>query len=253
MNICVITGSRKGNNSNTFRAIRDIIGEMKDDFNVDYINLWEKCITPCRECCSCFDTGICPLDKSKGDEMASIKEKILQADYLIIGTGVFLHNINSALSVFLERIALWTHLIKLLGKKCTIVVSTASNGHMNVAGYLNKIAGFLGLEVIEIVVFSQMEFVNPEYYQYLVKESARKIREGVLNKYEVKFTDKQEEYFKNIKLLYEHNAFSPYEREYWARQKVLDYASLNEYFESFIVNNLKKKGDYYEQETCIKI
>ena len=116
MNICVITGSRKGNNSNTFRAIRDIIGEIEDDFNIDYINLWEKCITPCRECCLCFDTGICPLDKSKGDEMASIKEKILQADYLIIGTGVFLHNINSALSVFLERIALWTHLIKLLGK-----------------------------------------------------------------------------------------------------------------------------------------
>ena len=101
----------------------------------------------CRSCLSCFLKGFCPLDKS--DDMALIKEKMLEADIIFIGTPVYLWQMSGIAKSFIDRISYWAHRYELLGKPCVVFSTTDSSHGPEVSKELALLMRFTGAVVID--------------------------------------------------------------------------------------------------------
>ena len=101
--------------SNTRALVEDFIELVKkyyDGFHHEIIMLGDKDIGYCKECYNCTKTGNCELD----DDLDEIKDKMLQSALIIFGSPVFMNNVSGQMKVFFDRLFLWMHTVKLIGK-----------------------------------------------------------------------------------------------------------------------------------------
>jgi multimeric flavodoxin WrbA len=128
---------------------------------------------PCLSCNNCFLKGNCVQDNN--DSMGLIKEKILEADLIILGSPVFAHNVSGDMKTFIDRISYWLHVFRLANKKSITITTSASNGNINVNNYLSKILTMLGSQnILDIKITTMIpnllndtEFMKDELINYV--------------------------------------------------------------------------------------
>lgn len=147
--IFVYIGSQMGNNSNTVRFAEEILEKVvtksKEEVKYEIFTPKNVNIRRCIGCSNCFRKISCNLDD---DDMNMLKKKMIEADFIIFGSPVYVHHITSDMKAFIERISYWLHLMRLAGKPGVILSTTGSNGSDFVLNYLYKIMTYLGIKVV---------------------------------------------------------------------------------------------------------
>lgn len=102
MKVLGISGSpRKG--KTTDRLVQEVLNGV--DGETEFISLRGKRISPCIGCLACADDNICKLK----DDMKELREKIVEADALVIGSPNYFGGINALTHAFLERFYQFRH------------------------------------------------------------------------------------------------------------------------------------------------
>jgi multimeric flavodoxin WrbA len=118
-------------------------------------------LLPCRGCCNCFRTCECVQDSL--DDMADIRQKMIEADFIIWGSPVYAHQVTGQMKIYIDRISYWFHLLRLAGKEGIILSTSSGSGYMEVLTYLAKLMYNLGMKPIgayNVYTMLQGEFLD---------------------------------------------------------------------------------------------
>ena len=102
MKILGISGSprKKGATARLVNEILDATG-----MGTEYITLAGKKVGPCRFCLACAKDNVCKIN----DDMRDIREKLIEADALVVGGCNMWSNLNGLTQNFLERFFQFHH------------------------------------------------------------------------------------------------------------------------------------------------
>ncbi|PJI09180.1 MULTISPECIES: flavodoxin family protein [Clostridium] len=230
--ILAVIGSRKGENSYTYKFTKLILDKLiiKDkDIKYEIVSPDKYNIKPCRGCNNCFFKGYCTQDDK--DDMNVIKEKMLNANLIILGSPVYAHNVSGDMKIFIDRLSYWLHIFKLSNKKFVTITTSSSNGNIYVNDYLKKVLSFMGavdILDIEVTTMSPNLFHDDEFMQNEVTSYVDLIC-NELNSSTYISTELQEKEFRNLK-----NIISLYDKDnaeylYWQNSGLKDCESYQEY------------------------
>lgn len=246
--IVAYIGTKKGKTSNTYKLVKEILNRCKEkseEIEFEIITSNDVAIKPCIGCEKCFISGLCPLDKT--DEAGELKDKILSADMVIFASPVYAHNVSGDMKIFIDRISYWLHNMKLNRKYAAVISTTASNGHLTVISYLEKIMLTLGAKIlfkINCALTDIDEFGNADW----INVKADELSEKILNAFNTKMISNNslEIIFKLMKERYNNmeksdciidNFKEAEEIGLLASKTYQDF--LDTYFNKYDINNLK--------------
>ncbi len=143
--VAVIGSPRTGDTFNAVRLFEEKLGALCE-FEIEYIQLKDRDIQPCRGCLTCVARGEehCPLK----DDTEEIMRKLLSADGIIFASPVYSLQISGQLKMFIDRIAYIFHRPCFFDKAFIAITVQAVNGHEDALAYLNKIAHIWGLTAV---------------------------------------------------------------------------------------------------------
>ncbi|AUN12747.1 hypothetical protein RSJ21_19755 (plasmid) [Clostridium botulinum] len=235
--IFVYVGSRKKIKSNTLTFIKLTLDKLcfndKNNISYDIYTPNNSCINNCLGCSECFDIGRCPQDKM--DDMKILRNKMIEADFIIFATPIYAISVSGDMKCFIDRISSWTHIMKLSGKPAIALTTSNGNGTKYTLEYLYMIMSHLGLDVvrqIDVNIFDYKQFDDP-YVQSQCQECAKIIYNYLFGKEKVKSNEALEKIFRltqkkmllyekalNEKKLSENDL--PYEYIYWKDNNYFD-------------------------------
>jgi len=116
MNVLAVSGSPRKKGM-TAQIVENLAGRLGD--NVEYVSLAGKKVDPCRMCLGCVKDNTCRLK----DDMTPLRDKIMEADLLVIGGSNMNSRLNGLTHAFLERFFQFHHQGTglLAGKKAIVV------------------------------------------------------------------------------------------------------------------------------------
>ena len=135
MKLLVLNGSphKKGAPATILRAIAEGASAMGKD--VEWVDVYDQEIAPCRGCLRCRPDGECILPEDGAHELA---RKIHDADALVVGTPTYWGNVSGPLKVLFDRtVPVWEFFDGGLpqpvqkGKRATVVVTSAAPWPVN--------------------------------------------------------------------------------------------------------------------------
>lgn len=144
MKILGISGStRKPEVSGTYKLVKDVLEASECDYEL--ISLRGKNIGGCIACLGCVEDNVCVLK----DDLAEMREKIVQADAYVIGAPNFFSGINACTHALLERLYQFRHREgdALWGKLAVAVGVGGSSGNI----CCGQVETFMGYNFIETV------------------------------------------------------------------------------------------------------
>ncbi|WP_167958375.1 flavodoxin family protein [Anaerosporobacter faecicola] len=100
MNILVMNGSPRGEQSNTLKLTRAFLDGMKEQAEI--VHTIQEEIRPCLGCYGCWNKT--PGKCVQKDAMASILEKITQADLIIWSTPLYSYGVPSTCKAVIDRL-----------------------------------------------------------------------------------------------------------------------------------------------------
>ncbi|MBM7560232.1 flavodoxin family protein [Marinitoga litoralis] len=138
MKIVAINSSmRKGR---TYELLTNIGKKLDYDFEI--INIKDYKINYCLGCEVCIKKDYCVIN----DDVEKLKEKLINADGIIISTPVYIENISGTLKTFFDRNCKWVHRSELIGKPVLLVSTTAGSGLKDVLDYLESVVISWGMK-----------------------------------------------------------------------------------------------------------
>lgn len=121
---------KKGNTNNTVDFIVEELIKKLDQklLTKEKLFLGDYNIQYCRGCRVCFNSEeeICPLK----DDLLNIRDKILDSDIIIIGSPVYVEDINGIMKNWIDRMAFNNHRPAFAGKT-VFIVTTSGIGSSN--------------------------------------------------------------------------------------------------------------------------
>lgn len=147
--IVAYVGSRQGKNSKTYYFIKSILDKViEKNLNINYeiITANEVNILNCIGCNKCFETAKCIQDIN--DDMPILREKLINSDFVILGSPIYAHNVSGDFKTFIDRSSYWMHLMPLSGKGSMAITTTFSNGHTTGIDYIGKMLTHFGSKLI---------------------------------------------------------------------------------------------------------
>ncbi|VMX10449.1 putative reductase [Streptococcus pneumoniae] len=231
--------------SRVWNSINDIIRIIHEKTEVEIIlrTPVNSKIKTCIGCEMCFRRGKCTLDKHD-DDMSMIKREMLESDILVLTSPVYLHNLNADMKNFLDRIAYWTHMMRLAGKQGIAISYSDTNGEEYVYDYLNKIINYMGIRygeggAIPLGYLSDIE---------IEKENSRlanMLIDMVMDNRNFEYRQNQRMLFNLYLKSYLQSKVDNSETKFWKNIHSLDINSL----ESFEVT-MKERNFNYNEENC---
>ncbi len=145
-----------GRNQKLLDLIKQIISTKSEDILLDCMYLFDDKLKMCNGCAQCFIDGNCHIDKS--DNMNEYKNRMMQADIILLLTTSYLGNISGISKAFIERLSGWFQLFILLGKRGVLLVVNDNYSSQLPVLYLKNIFYHLGIDVILSKSFSIKTF-----------------------------------------------------------------------------------------------
>jgi len=155
MKILGINSSPRGTESHTLKVIEAVLdGSRQRGAETDMVDICKLDIQYCRACGACYAKGTC-IQK---DDFPDLFNKMRSADGIVIGSPVYLNNINAQLKAVFDRMSDAVHCQMLSGKYGCAVSTTASSGVTDVLGYITYILNRLGVLTVGevgVAIFSR--------------------------------------------------------------------------------------------------
>lgn len=225
MKIYGLVGSlnKKGNTVNLVKQVIFCLERKLNEYGINSIikvkNVNDYEICQCISCMKCFCGEKCVLK----DELYQIKSDFLNNDIIILSTPIYLNFISGSLKILFDRLAYWSHLLPLIGKKAILVITTSNSGVKQTEDYLELICAYFGLTVITTIVKTSKEIdeLNYEVSELITNEAVERILNNMYKspKLEIVFN-----YYYNY---YLNLIDDTKEKEYWIK-RYLKYADLED-------------------------
>lgn len=230
MKLYAYIASYNDNNSSCFKYFNELIDKLKTKINIEKLIVHSPDkynIKNCIGCTNCFIKGNCLLD----DDMKNIKNYMIESDIIVLVSPVYAHNVPGNLKTFIDRIAHWSHLMHLTGKKAIIITVASNNGLNETEEYLKKILLYLGVSILDSIKIyteaSKVEGINS-----ILDVSASNISNRIQQKKYI-IENMQELYFKFLKENIYKLESDNFERNYWESSGKLEFDSFRELFDSY--------------------
>ncbi len=123
---------KNGNTEHIIRLIEHNLTksakEKKLDIDIEYLSIADNNISACLGCRACFDRGEekCPLR----DDLTDVRTKLMAADGIILGSPVYVEDINGIMKNWIDRMAFYCHRPAFMGKSA-LVLTTSGGGATN--------------------------------------------------------------------------------------------------------------------------
>ena len=120
------SGRQDGNTARALDIFRErlerAVREAGVAFEAETVFLGQADIAACRGCRACFDHGEerCP----RKDGLSPLRDKILQAAALVIGSPVYVEDVSGLVKTLIDRLAFFSHRPALYGK-CVWLLTTS--------------------------------------------------------------------------------------------------------------------------------
>ena len=134
MKILGVTSSPK-RNGNTATLLREVLkGAEQKGAKTEEIFLPEYDIKFCKGCDLCLTKGECPLN----DDFEMLKDKLSNADGIILGSPNYAFSPNAMMKRFIERFGMFEYMTSSVfgGKYVVTLATTGGQGAQRVADYL---------------------------------------------------------------------------------------------------------------------
>jgi multimeric flavodoxin WrbA len=218
--ITALIGSPHLLSSNTLsltQGFLQIVQTIEPSIETEIISLGAQQVGFCKGCWHCTRMGSCALK----DDLPLIQQKLLESDMIILGSPVYVEQVSAQMKAFIDRIFIWLHTLRLIGKPSLTVVTTAGSGIQATENYLNNVLYLLGtipIGHLRGIAFRPSEFPKREetlnkYQSLAIKTAAILNGEKALHP-----TLKNQLYFWAMKSKAHFGAtYLPYENEFWKK------------------------------------
>lgn len=100
------------------------VKKQEESLEIDHVWLKDLDITTCKGCRVCFQISEskCPLK----DDLLKLYEKMKQADGIVLGSPVYVEDVNGSMKNFIDRMAFSCHRPFLAGKPVLLIVTSGS-------------------------------------------------------------------------------------------------------------------------------
>lgn len=231
MKIFGFIGSPLKKKSNTYTLTKMMVNKLREmeDFEYTLLTAGDVDIQSCNGCWSCMTQGSCPLDEK--DDMAYLKEDMLESDLIIWGSPVYTMHISGQMKTFLDRLANWYHTLRLAGKPGVTVSTTAGSGLDEVHQYLHLLFSVSGVKTIyslDTIGTLPDTIVDPGSAQKSADKAANEVYHFLNGEKRIE-SDKWLEYsFQKMKDKVMHKNSLNADYEYWKEHEMLEMNSFKE-------------------------
>lgn len=226
-------GSRN-TKSNTVAIVREMEKYLNlqypSEFLFDVMTPNDFHLLPCRGCNKCFDTGQCQIDQEKVDEGIELKQRIEEADAVILASPVYFHNVSSDMKCLMDRLTYWCHLFKLAAKPGVLIAHADSNGTEVVNQILQTFCDHLGINVAGRLLVNAYEGMD----RNKLKQVCERLNKFVQREEKPVANQAMERIFLGLKWTYSQAPDHHAERKYWERQGLFNYQNLNDYLNHIV-------------------
>ena len=250
-NILALVGSNhiNGFTRNIIQLLKDNLHARNENIDFQIIDTTEIDINVCRGCNTCFEKGLCPLDRQ--DDMGQLKaipflDKQLNefieniknvtdeekkamldnADVIILACPVYLMHVSSPMKILLDRLSYWCHLLKLRNKLLVTVITTSRSGANETNNYLKYIGSGMGLLPISEIIFTHSSDIDELIHK--INKSAYIINQYLIEKKEIHSNQFLEETFAIEKLDKSLQLDSSFEKQYWQSHGLFNCSSFED-------------------------
>ncbi|MCK8600522.1 flavodoxin family protein [Desulfoferrobacter suflitae] len=166
-------------NGNTEKLVKTILeGAGEKGAETAYYKIARMRIAPCLGCMDCRTSGICIHE----DDMTPLYDEIRSCDAMIIGSPIYMWQVNAQTKTFIDRLVLFVKpdfSTRLNGRKRMVLAFTQGNpdagAFKTYFDYLEKLFTFLHYAVKGTIVAAGTRHLDDLLQQTEVLEKAKKI------------------------------------------------------------------------------
>lgn len=224
MKIVNIIGSPHGTKSQTAKLLR-IVSEGAESLGATTETLFLKGgnVLPCKGCDACHKKGSCV----QKDEFESIKEKILNADGVILGSPNYIFHVSAQMKAFMDRCCQVIHCLSFEGKYGASVVTSGGGDEGPIADYMNHFMMITGIRPVG-AVWATMGTIAGDEFPKDIRNRAFELGKTLVTSWKEKTTSPETE--KTIgefrermrQLMLWRKEEWPYEYQYWRQYRGLE-------------------------------
>jgi len=145
MKVIGVNASPRGKDSNTLRLVNGVLAGAKDNgAETEYVDLYTLHIGYCTACGTCYAKGECTLL----DDFSDLFDRLMNADGIVLGAPNYIDSVPAPMKALFDRMADAIHCQMLTGKFGCSVCTAGGAGESEVVGYLNKVLGTLGANIV---------------------------------------------------------------------------------------------------------
>lgn len=219
MKILAYSGSMRGHTSKTYQMIRKITEELKEnfegDFEADILCANDLNIEICKGCMQCFESKC-----SMSDDLGIVLNKMKNADIVIFGSPVYVHQVTAPTKNLIDRLATMCYLFPLLGKLGITVSVSNTNGNKPVNAYLYKILDTWGADIAANVAIQQY-IQTEEQINTAISTAANRALEAYIKR-ERNCSENQRRLFHLYKNVFSNSKDSEL-KKYWAEHQYFNF------------------------------
>lgn len=223
MKIISLVGSPHGLKGNTARLLSHVLeGAKAEGAKTETIVLAGINVLPCLACDTCHRKGRCP----QKDEFESIKEKILEADGLVLASPNYIFSVSAQLKAFMDRCCGVVHCMGFEGKYGASVITSGGGDEEPIAQFMNHFLITAGVTPVGSL-WATMGSIAGEDFPEGLKEQARDLGKRLVTFWKERIqVPEVEEVRKSFKermlnlMLYRKEDW-PYEYEFWKKHRGL--------------------------------
>ena len=198
-------GSPLKEKSNTYNLTKMMVERLQEkdrDIVYEIYTAGHIKLNFCQGCWTCMTRGyhLCPQDKL--DDMAMLKKKMLEADFIILGSPIHTAHMSGQMKTFFDRLAAWYHVLMLAGKPGATVITTGSTHQNELHDFFHMLMGCLGIKTVarlDTVSFSPGVFLDYDEAKKKSKEAAETIYPYVTGKKMIESDGQMEQCFNAMK------------------------------------------------------
>ncbi len=181
--VAIMGSSRKGDSYKATRMVEENLKHL-DEVDFEYVHLKDADIKICTGCHTCFFKGEqrCPLK----DDVQTIKEKMLNADGVIIVSPVYSQQVTALLKNFFDRLSYLYHRPEMFHKKGLMLTSSAGGSvFKDMFKYMKSNSEAWGMDVVDVLGLSILDSLKPAYRSKeidRIKKASLKFYKALLDK-----------------------------------------------------------------------
>ena len=167
---------RHGNTDTALSVYADILRQA--GWTVEGVHLSALNIGMCRGCRLCFDRGeqACP---EKDDDVLDLYAKIKNCDVLLLGSPIYVEDVNGIMKNWIDRMAFNCHRPQLFAQKAYIVCTSGAGASWHAADTLQRALQTWGAGIIGRSKFIAGAKITPDefarQYRQKIEADVRKI------------------------------------------------------------------------------